>query len=194
MEAACVACADEVKSLGHLPVTPRGKPALAAFVESHSSQSTRRMGHPLCCLCRRGQERGRPVRNSARKSLHSRRSWNPTLAKCARGGAPLCCLCRRGQEPGPPARNSARKACTRGVGGIPLFAKYAKGGHPLRCLCRRGQERGRPARNFARKSLHSWRSWNPTLAKCAKDGASLVLLASAKSKTKVRRGLSGHSL
>src|SRR5271155_464901 len=41
-------------------------PKLAAFVESHPSQSALRMGHPLCCFCRRDQEPGRtPVQVGA---------------------------------------------------------------------------------------------------------------------------------
>jgi len=41
-------------------------PRVAAFVESHPSQSARRMGHPLCCFCRRDQEPGRtPVQVGA---------------------------------------------------------------------------------------------------------------------------------
>src|SRR5208337_2727102 len=79
-------------------LSPRKKPNLAAFVESHPSQSARRMGHQAqvrvgrhveeagCrARCGAGEAGAAGRRQALEKNLTSQRSWNPTLRKVREG-------------------------------------------------------------------------------------------------------------
>jgi hypothetical protein len=93
------------------------KPMISAFVESHPSQSARRMGHPALeqlsflsfgrsrCGWMKAGPRFRFViarRNSSRIGACVRNS-RPS-PRTRRTGHPLCWRCQRGQKPDPPAQ------------------------------------------------------------------------------------------